>query len=151
MNAPRIQKFSSNGFFIENTLSDTTNTRIKGNFNLPKAIAAGSSNFFVLDNKTLHVFDVNPFSPISIASITNITSSDITYKANFGFLGFDNFKFLVDDGFDRSDVAIINLTVNNPDSDADNIFIDVDGNPQFSNDFSDVDDGGRSLASPVSK
>lgn len=153
MNAPRIQKFSNNGFFIENTLSDTTKTRIKGNFNLPKAIAVGSFNFFVLDNKTLHVFDVNPFSPIQVDSITNVTSSDVTYKANFGFTGFDFFKFMVDDGFDQSNEAIVNVTVGNPDNDHDNIFFDIDieGNPEFSNDFSDVPNEGRTSGTIVDR
>jgi len=111
--SPRIQKFSDKGFFVQETLSDTEKSKIKGNFFLPKAIAVGSNNFYVIDNSTLHVFDVNPFSEISINKTSGITSANVTYIANTDFIGNDTFTYRVNDGFNASNIAQVNVTVGN--------------------------------------
>ena len=141
LNSPRIQKFSNTGFFIENFLSNSSNTRIKGNFNNTQAIAVGSNFFYVADIEKLHFFDINPFSEVTTNLLTNITSSMITYQANSGFpvqplppafpieIGFDNFKFKVSDGFVDSNIALVNITVSSPDIDRDGIFFNVDPLP----------------------
>ena len=109
--APRIQKFSDKGFFVQQTLSDTEKSKIKGNFNLPKGIAIGTNNFYVLDNSTLHVFDVNPFFDIFTDKNQGVTFANVSYIANQGFVGLDNFTYRVDDGFDQSTIASVNVTV----------------------------------------
>ena len=141
VNSPRIQKFSNTGFFIENFLSNVSNTKIKGNFNNTQSIAVGSNFFYVADIEKLHFFDINPFSEVTTDLSTNVTSSKVTYQANQGFppqplppampiaFDFDNFKFKVSDGFVDSNIALVNITVNNPDIDRDGIFFNVDPLP----------------------
>ena len=111
--SPRIQKFSDKGFFVQETLSDTDKSKLKGNFFLPKGIAVGSNNFYVIDNSTLHVFDINPFSGININKTSGFTSANVTYIANTGFIGNDTFTYIANDGFNASNIAQVNVTVGN--------------------------------------
>ena len=126
---PRIQKFSDNGFFIDQTISDTSATNLKGNFADIRGTAISKNNFYVIDIDKLHVFDVNPFSPVKLDELTNITSSNVTYLSPFESVGKnDTFQFIVDDGFNQSKAAHVNITLGNPDFDDDGIFNTVDFN-----------------------
>ncbi len=143
INSPRIQKFSNDGVYIENTVSNVTKSKIKGNFISPHSIVSSSNFFYVLDEKKLHVFDTNPFSPFRLDRVTNITSSDVSYRANFDFVPVDSFSFKVFDGFDESEPAIITVNIGDSDLDNDGLFADVDQSDERSDFFEDDSKSGR--------
>ena len=98
----------------------------------PLAIAAPG----VLSNDT----DVNPDPLTAIldsgpsnGSLTFNADGSFTYTPNGGFAGADSFTYIADDGTDDSNVATVNLTVVNPDSDGDTIKDDVDNCPDVPN------------------
>jgi sugar lactone lactonase YvrE len=76
---PRVQKFTQNGFFVEQVISNTNQTLVKGNFDWIQSIAYGTNNFYVANTEKLHVFDVNPFFNVTTNLITNQTSAELTY------------------------------------------------------------------------
>ena len=144
-NVPRVQKFTQDGFFVEQVISDTNKTLVKGNFEWIKGIAYGTNNFYVADVEKLHVFDVNPFSNINLNQITNQTSAEVTYQSlrdiGMNDKEFDSFLYKVNDGFDDSvNIGFVNITIADPDLDNDGIFDQVDTSPVFSSDFDDLDE-----------
>lgn len=142
--SPRIQKFANNGLFIEKTVSDLSETSFAGNFKSPRGLAIGSNHFYVVDTDKLNVFDVNPFSLVEFNETTKESTSKLTYESLLDFVGVDRFEWGVDDGFNKSKIAHVNVTVNDPDPDNDGIFSSFDfskaGNDKsmkFSNRFSE--------------
>jgi DNA-binding beta-propeller fold protein YncE len=143
-NVPRVQKFTQNGFYVEQVISDTNQTLVKGNFEWVEGIAYGTNFFYVADVEKLHVFEVNPFSNIFTNTTTNMTSAQVTYES-FIELGMsqnktDDFLFKAFDGFNNSNVAKVNVTIINPDQDNDGLLGDIDlDNKTISFDFKSFD------------
>lgn len=131
-NVPRVQKFTQNGFFVDQVVSDTNQTLVKGNFEWVNGLAYGTNNFYVADVEKLHVFDVNPFINLFTNTTTKETTAEVTYQSFVDLVeetDQDSFMYQVFDGFVDSNVALVNITMTSPDPDADGIFGDIDLEP----------------------
>ena len=144
-NVPRVQKFTQNGFFVNKVISDTNQTLVRGNFEWVNGMAYGTNNFYVVDVEKLHVFDVNPFINITTNTVTNQTTAEVTYESFTDLVGdtdMDTFLYKVFDGFADSNVALVNITMIDPDPDGDGILGDIDTLPNTpSLNFSSPTDG----------
>lgn len=151
---PRVQKFTQNGFFVDQVVSDTNQTLVQGNFDWIKAIAYGTNNFYVADPEKLHVFDVNPFINITTNTATNQTTAEVTYQSFTELIGetdSDMFLYKVSDGFNESNTALVDITIVTSDPDGDGILgaLDLFPNDNSTFEFRSSIDGTNGTISQV--
>lgn len=113
----RIQRFSPDGTFAGEAKSTGDGVTedgsfVLGNMGSPQHVSVNSTEFHVLegDNSTadffLHVFKTLPFY-----DVTN-DSAKVDYVSDLNFQGTDQFTFVVDDGIDTSETALVEIEVN---------------------------------------
>ncbi len=103
----RIQRFTSDGAYGGEARSTGVGFGfLLGDFGFPTDIEVNSNHFYVLnrDSSLLHSFQTTPVTPIDDGS------ASVTYRSHNNFVGSDQFRFGVTDGFD-SDEATVSISV----------------------------------------
>ena len=114
----RIQRFNPDGTFAGEAKSTGTGVNqgerpgfILGNMGKPEQITVNSNAFYVMEQDPangdyfVHVFKTAPFYDVTD------NSAKIKYTSNHDFQGTDTFRFLVDDGIEKSTAATVRIDV----------------------------------------
>jgi len=125
----RIQKFNQEGFFIEDfisskSLGDQDFTDESAGFferGYTTVMAKSANNFYAADPYRLHFFNTNPFfNEVVLDSFNHQAISNVTYGW-FEEPATDSFMYKVWDGFDFSDLGIVDIHINTNDCNDDGI------------------------------
>lgn len=144
---PRIQKFSEQGFFIEDFISTFSRPELTNDPELLTdqsagffdagnivGIAKASNYFYVSDERKLHFFDTSPFTdalwydPERGLGVEGLAFANATYQY-FIESGDDSFQYSVTDGFDESLPGTVTLSIQDIDCDDDGIQNSLDPQP----------------------
>lgn len=113
----RIQRFAPDGTYAGEAKSTGDGVTIDGSFVLgnmgqPRHVSVNSTEFHVLESNNnnsadyfLHIFKTLPFYDITDSSVK------VDYVSEFNFQGTDSFKYLVDDGIDKSEMVEVSIEV----------------------------------------
>lgn len=112
----RIQRFSPDGTFAGEAKSvgdgvTQDGSFVLGNMGSPQHVSVNSTEFHVLEGDSsnadffLHIFKTLPFY-----DITN-DSAKVDYVSDLNFQGTDQFTYIVDDGIDISETAVVEIDV----------------------------------------
>ncbi|MDJ0759504.1 MAG: thrombospondin type 3 repeat-containing protein, partial [Woeseiaceae bacterium] len=115
-NNRRVQRFGADGVFAGEAQSvgggiTNDSSFVLGNMGPPKHVSVNSDSFHVLESRAavgdffLHIFKTLPFTDITA------DSARVEYVPGIGYRGPDQFSYLVDDGIDSSDPAIVSIAV----------------------------------------
>ncbi len=102
----RVQRFTSDGSFGGEARSQGVGYGfLLGDFGNPQDIEVNSDHFYILnrDARLLHIFETTPLTPIDDGS------ASVIYRSKNNFVGTDQFRFSVTDGFDAAEA---NVTIN---------------------------------------
>jgi hypothetical protein len=157
-NNRRVQRFTSEGFYAgeaKSSCDDNDFDRclqkgfVLANFGRPDTISVNSKHLYVLDpNPALEL--VHVFQTSVLTSISDNEAS-ITYQSDTGFDGLDSFEFVVSDGLDVSEPAVVEIDVtvsnrNAPLARDQQLVLDEDVPLEFLLDGADPDFGTENLA-----
>ena len=116
VNNRRVQRFGADGVFAGEAQSvgggiTNDSSFVLGNMGPPKHVSVNSDSFHVLESRAavgdffLHIFKTLPFTDITA------DSARVEYVPGIGYRGEDQFSYLVDDGIDSSDPAVVAISV----------------------------------------
>ena len=144
---PRIQKFSEQGFFVEDFISTLSRAYLSNDPELltdqtagffdsgiVNAIAKANNFFYVSDERKLHFFDTDPFTAAiwfdndTGSGVEGFAFANATYQY-FIEEGTDSFQYSVTDGFDTSPPGTVFLTIDDIDCDDDGLQNSLDLEP----------------------
>jgi len=106
----RVQRFAQDGTFAGEATSSGQGF-VLGNFESAQNLSVNSKGFYLLETDDgnfdyfLHVFKSLPFWDMTDSTAT------VRYRSEFGFIGDDQFSYLVDDGLAKSDPVDVTLQI----------------------------------------
>lgn len=115
----RVQRLAPDGTFAGEAKSTGTGFNqgdqpsfILGNMGKPASVSVNSTQFYVVDRieKFVHIFGTLPFKEMTdnTATVTYVSDQDFP---NPNVMGDDTFSFSVTDGLERSNIAMVSVTV----------------------------------------
>lgn len=110
----RVQRFSPEGYFAGEAESECDGSCfVLGDFGNPEDVSANQQFFYVLDRDRdlLHVFETTPITDFDDDTQQPTQTARVTYQSDENFQGSDTFSFVVSDGLETSNAAIVTVNV----------------------------------------
>jgi len=99
----RVQRFTADGSFGGEARSTGVGYGfLLGDFGNPSDIEVNSDHFYILnqDSDLMHIFETSPITPVDDGS------ASVIYRSDNNFIGTDQFRFEVTDGFDSAEADV---------------------------------------------